>query len=301
MKYVIDTDPGVDDAMALAFAWGAELPVMAITTVFGNTSKDQCTQNALILRSLFHKESIPVYAGSSKPLKKETRLAESHGANGLGNFSGKTMNTSCASGNAQEYLSSIKEPTTLLCLGPLTNIATFIQSNPKNINSIEKIILLGGVFWELGNVSPYAEFNIYNDPDALDVVLKSGISTVIIPADACRSVTVTKEELDTQLKNAIAREHFRKISDVFIEYYQNNPTYGGFSGGVMYDVLVIGYVLKPDFFIIENFSISVDCSDAETRGKTSISSDGSEVQIVRSVDAAALKRSFFAAINNLHV
>ncbi len=299
MSYIIDTDPGVDDALALAFAWGANLPIAGITTVYGNASLKQCTENALTLRATFGKYATPIYMGSEIPLKKSMRLAESHGEKGMGNFMANLGLQDRSQGTFLSLFERLQQPVTMLCLGPLTNIANLARQHPDQLQHIERIILLGGVFWGEGNVSPYAEFNIYNDPDALDILLNTKIPLVIIPADACRLVTISKEDLDNALANAALREQFHKISDVFIEYYQNNTQYGGFSGGVMYDILVIGYALYPELFTVEPHKIVVDCNDGPRRGQTSFSEKGVSASVVRTVEADKLKNAFFSAVNNL--
>lgn len=295
MTYVIDTDPGADDALALAFAWQENMPIEAITVVYGNAALDDCVRNALMLRASFDRRDVPVFAGESTPLACPSRLSEAHGATGVGTFATELSARDVLAGSADDAFSSLREPTTLLCLGPLTNVAKAIVSGRGSM--FKDIVWLGGVFWGPGNVSPHAEFNAYNDPHAFDVVLRSGIPLTVIPADVCRSVMVSKEEVDANIASQEARERMHAITDVFIDYYQKDQTYGGYVGGVMYDVLVVGYALDPSLFRAATHPVLIDCSGGETRGRTVISDEGVPCMVVERVDASALKDRFFRAMN----
>jgi inosine-uridine nucleoside N-ribohydrolase len=298
LPVIIDTDPGIDDSLAIFFAILEKISLKGITTVYGNATVENTTQNALMLLELFKKGGVPVFQGADAPLSKPARLAECHGATGLGKFAIALPAEAKSQGNAVSFLRSTleKDKCTLLCLGPLTNIAALIQSAPSLIGTIESIVLLGGGFSGPGNVSPYAEFNIYNDPEALEIVLKSSVPKVIIPLEVCRKVTINKEELDGALADSPLRESIHAIADIFIEYYEQNAMYGGFSGGVMYDLLIIGYYLYPELFTVTPSCVSVDTSDGDMRGKTSMSAGPINALVARDVDALVLKERFLVGI-----
>ncbi|MDH5533729.1 MAG: nucleoside hydrolase [Candidatus Pacebacteria bacterium] len=299
-KIIIDTDPGVDDALAISFAIKASLPIEAITTVYGNSTVSNCTTNALSILELTG-SNIPVYSGVDKPLKGKSELANSHGDNGLGGFNLKT-NKKISKLSALEYYQEIlnnseDKSITIIAIGPTTNIGQLIKESPKLFNKVDRIIIMGGVFCEEGNVTPYAEFNVYNDPYSLDLILKSNLpEIIIIPANICRQVTFTKD-IFNKINNPKLSKGLAKISKMFIDYYSNDPQYGGFKGGVMYDLLTTVLLVNPKLFTLEKRKITVETKDKEKFGLTRIVKGVPNCKVVTEVKVEELKKLYIKIMN----
>lgn len=294
LSVIIDTDPGVDDALAIMFAIKAGLPVEALLSVYGNVALEKTTRNAHIILDILKRSDIPVFSGAEKPLAKSIRLAECHGESGLGGLEYHKefpVSPKKAEVFLQETLSQKK--CDILCLGPLTNLALFLKNNAELRTNIHSLIMMGGVFGEAGNVSPYAEFNIYNDPEALAEILDYDIPKVLIPANVCRKVRVTKLEFDKVLEGGLFEE-IKQILTIYIDYYYNDPYYKATNPGcVIYDLLVSQYVLYPELFKTETVHVEVDLSDSETRGKTTVNTELTpNCRLVYDVDAERSKELF---------
>lgn len=297
---IFDTDPGIDDTIALLYAKLMGCKTLAWVTVFGNASIDDVTTNAFMLRAFLRQPEIPIYKGSVKPLFKDGIQAECHGTTGIGDFSYPIPPADCIAGSAIEFYTKLlqsNESARILCLGPLTNIAESIQANGMMADNLKtKLIFLGGVFGAPGNVSPVAEFNVYNDPDAFEIVLSSGCLPVIIPAEVCRLVTVSRSEIGAAVPASL-KDSVHKLVDGFIDYYTNDLSYGGFAGGVLYDLLVIMYACHPELFEGEYCCVSVDTSNGSNRGKTDIIQSTPNAFVIRSVNASAVKQRLFNALS----
>lgn len=295
---IVDTDPGVDDCLAIMLAYAARLPIAAITTVFGNAGIDQTTKNALTIAELF-KIHVPVFQGAEKPLSKDKRLPSSHGGNGLGGFALHSLQRTASKDSALEgirLMCASQEKLHMIGLGPCTTIAEALRLIPDFLRNLDLLVLMGGVFGEPGNVTPYAEFNVYNDPDALHAVLASGVMPVLIPANICRKVTVSAQEISDIATGAIGSA-IKSITDAYIQYYLTDAQYGGFDGAVMYDVLTVVYLLEPDLFISQEVYVEVDCSDGERRGATTIVPNGiPNCILITAVDALKAKEFFLTTV-----
>ena len=175
MRVIVDTDPGVDDAMALALMARAQLPIDTITTVYGNSVVANSTRNAGYIAHCLGAQW-QIYQGAAKPLRGEGRLAKGcHGESGLGDFVPPDhMVLPAQPEPASAFFAKIaqgKEVYTLFCLGPLTNIAEAFIQNPGIVNNIGRLVIMGGAFSKQGNATKDAEFNVYNDPLAFQTVL----------------------------------------------------------------------------------------------------------------------------------
>ena len=277
LSIIIDTDPGVDDALAILFAhFASALDVAAITTVYGNQTIEKTTRNACALVDLLGAKT-PVYRGASRPLGKDALLAECHGDTGLGAYrqSGHlqpgNVVTKVQKQDAVQFLANAISPgMRIACLGPTTNIALLINLYPEVLRQAESIIIMGGVFDQPGNVSPWAEFNVYNDPEALQQVLAyEGVSKILIPADICREVLMAEEDF-IGIKDPTLSKAIQEIVREYVEYYKYDHIHGGFSGGVMYDALVMAYMLWPELFHVEPHHVVVETGNGVSRGATAV-------------------------------
>ena len=203
-KIIIDTDPGQDDAVAilLALASPEEIEVLGITAVAGNVPLDLTKKNARIVCELAQKTEIKVFAGCDTPMQRPLVTAEHvHGKTGL---DGPTLPDPEMPLQKQHAVDFIIETvrtneagTITLCpLGPLTNIATAIEKAPDIKEKIQEIVLMGGAYFEVGNITPTAEFNIYVDPEAAEIVFQSNIKITVLPLDITHKALVTKARND---------------------------------------------------------------------------------------------------------
>ncbi len=295
-KIIIDTDPGVDDALAILLAISSNLNITGIITTYGNSDIQNTTNNTLNILQIL-KSNIPVFQGASNPILKEPILATSHGVNGLGEFKQKISLKIQKESAIQFLIDSISQNPSksfdIICLGPTTNLALLKIIRPDLIPKINQVIILGGVFGQKGNITSVAEFNVFNDPLALSIVLNCNIKKTIIPINICRQVTFTLDEFN-QLIDPNISNSFKKITNSYISYYQSNPKYGGFNGGVMYDLLAVSYFINPNLFKTKNKFILV-----KSNGQTIIKSKkNNNCQLVTQVNSSNIKKLFFNSVNN---
>lgn len=224
MKLVVDTDPGVDDALALAMLSQADLRIEAITTVAGNATLEEVNRNASYLAEKMG-QSTPVYSGSDSPLKRELRTASSHGEAGLGAITSNPKPK--VSGDAVGAMIDLAgSGRTLLCLGPLTNLARALDRDSELLDRYGRVIIMGGALKERGNVNDYAEFNIWQDPEAVEKVLEKNSEVVFVPLSVCRRIRISSEFFES------FNSWIRPLTEPYLNYYQQNV---GFEGAVMYD------------------------------------------------------------------
>lgn len=296
-KIIIDTDPGVDDALAIAMACGAGLDIKALCTVFGNASVYDTTKNALSVLHLLGKD-IPVYKGSESPLKGMSKFATAHGKGGLGGISIRKR-VKAEEWSALDYYPKYLElqsdgSITIICIGPLTNIAMVLGKNMNLIKKIKEIIILTGVIGEKGNISEYAEFNAYNDPYALKYVMDLKVNKTLIPANVCRKVIFT-ENVFNKLKGELTNK-MREVINEYINYYINDNKFGGYRGGVMYDLLAISYLLLPKAFIVEEACVEV-VLDGNQRGQTIIVEGKMNCQLALNVQPRDIENLFLSTMS----
>ena len=273
-KIIIDTDPGQDDAVAilLALASPEDIEVIGITAVAGNVPLPLTHKNARIICELAGKTDIPVYAGCDRPLAHTLVTAEHvHGKTGLDGPNLPDPQMQLTDGHAVDYIIDTlrREPagTVTLCpIGPLTNIATAFQKAPDIIEKVQEIILMGGAYFEVGNITPAAEFNIYVDPEAADIVFKSGVPIVVMSLDVTHKVLVTKQRNDafrnigTPVGIAVA-----KMTEFFERF--DKEKYGS-EGAPLHDPCVTAYLIRPELFKGRHVNVEIETVSDLTRGMT---------------------------------
>ncbi|MEL6565668.1 MAG: nucleoside hydrolase [Pseudomonadota bacterium] len=273
-KIIIDTDPGQDDAVAilLALASPDEIEVLGITAVAGNVPLELTAKNALIICELAGKTDVPVLAGCDRPLGRALVTAEHvHGSSGLDGPDLPDPTMALTDGHAVDFiidtLRSEAPGTVTLCpLGPLTNIATALQRAPDIADRVQQIVLMGGAYFEVGNITPTAEFNIYVDPEAADIVFKSGIDIVVMSLDVTHKALVTKPRNDafralgTPVGVAVAQ-----MTDFFERF--DKEKYSS-AGAPLHDPCVTAYVIRPDLFTGRHVNVTVETTSELTMGMT---------------------------------
>ncbi|HET9259753.1 MAG TPA: nucleoside hydrolase [Acidimicrobiia bacterium] len=270
---IIDTDPGQDDAVAILVALASpdDLDVLAITAVAGNVPLDLTVTNSLALVELAGREEVPVYRGSVRPMVKDLITAEYvHGPTGLDGADLPPPSLEESPGHAVDRIVEIvngsDEPVTICTLGPLTNVALALVRAPQITDNIEKVVMMGGGFFEGGNTTPAAEFNIYVDPHAAHVVLSSGIPIVMMPLDVTHKALTTPdrlkrfEDLGTAAGNAVAG---------MLGFYDRwDKDKYEIPGGPLHDPTVIAYLLEPGLFGGREVAVEVDIAPGPTLGMT---------------------------------
>ncbi|KAG0493214.1 hypothetical protein HPP92_004208 [Vanilla planifolia] len=244
-KIIIDTDPGIDDAMAIFIALSSpEVEVIGLTTIFGNVYTSLATRNALHLLEIADRGDIPVAEGSHTTIKncKKLRIADFvHGSDGLGNQNfpppkGKKIDQSAAEflvEKANEYPGKV----TVVALGPLTNIALAIELDPGFPEKVGQILILGGAFSVNGNVNPAAEANIFGDPDAADVVFTSGADILAVGINVTHQVVLTDSDRE---KLALSKGKFAQyISRILGFYFSYHHESYGIQGVYLHDPTTI--------------------------------------------------------------
>lgn len=273
-KIIIDTDPGQDDAVAilLALASPEEIEVLGITAVAGNVPLALTEKNARIICELAGKPDTPVYAGCDRPLSRPLVTAEHvHGKTGLDGPDLPDPTMPLQPGHAVDFIIDTvrrEDPGTVtLCpLGPLTNIATALQRAPDIAMRIQEIVLMGGAYFEVGNITPTAEFNIYVDPEAAEIVFNSGISLTVMPLDVTHKALVTKPRNDafralgTRVGVAVA-----KMTEFFERF--DREKYGS-DGAPLHDPCVTAYLIAPDLFSGRYINVEIETQSALTLGMT---------------------------------
>jgi purine nucleosidase len=272
-KIIIDTDPGQDDAVAILLALASpELEVLGITAVAGNVPLRLTQLNARKVCELAGRPEIRVFAGASRPLVRDLVTAEEvHGKTGLDGPdlpapTMKLLETHAVDFIVETLMSEEPGSVTLCPLGPLTNIALALNREPRIASRIAQIVLMGGGYFEQGNVTPSAEFNIYVDPHAADVVLRSGIPIVMMPLDVTHKALTTAKrvkairDLGTRVGIAVA-----EMLEFFERFDENKY---GTDGGPLHDPCVIAYLLKPDLFSGRECNVAVETTSELTMGTT---------------------------------
>ena len=272
-KIIIDTDPGQDDAVAILLAFASpELEVLGITAVAGNVPLALTEKNARMICELAGKPETKVFAGAIRPMLRPPVTAENvHGKTGLDGPKLPDPKMPLQKEHAVDFIIETlmrEEPgsVTLCPLGPLTNIALALMREPKIVPRIREIVLMGGGFFEGGNVTPTAEFNIYVDPHAADVVLKSGIPIVMVPLD-CTHKALTSAKRVAAFRG-LGTKPGMAVADLleFFERFDENKY--GTDGGPLHDPCVIAYLLKPELFSGRHINVTVEIVSEMTMGMT---------------------------------
>ncbi len=273
ISVIIDTDPGQDDAVAILLALASpELEVLGITAVAGNVPLEKTARNARMVLELAGRTELPVHAGAARPLVRPLRTAEHvHGKEGLDGPELPWPETPLAGEDAAGFIvdTLLARPVgsvTLCALGPLTNIATALERAPEIASRIDRIVLMGGAYFEVGNISPAAEFNIYVDPEAAEIVFKSGIPITVLPLDVTHKALVTKQRMEAF--RALGTPVGLAVAE-WVEFFErfDLQKYGS-EGAPLHDPCVIAWLLEPDLFSGREINVEIETVSELTRGMT---------------------------------
>jgi len=292
---IVDTDPGQDDAVAILLALASpELDVLGITAVAGNVPLDLTSRNARVTCELAGHPDAKVFAGCDRPMHRELFTAEYvHGVTGLDGADLPDPRMPLQDDHAVAFLAETLMAAgagsiTLCTLGPLTNIGMLLQEHPEAQAGIREIVLMGGGFFEGGNVTPAAEFNIYVDPEAADIVFRSGLPLTMIPLDATHQALILPDHL----------RRLRRLGPVgeavagWLEFYERwDVDKYGMDGGPLHDPCVISYLLRPELFGGKDCNVQIETASPLTRGMTLVDwwgvlNDSPNCRVISEVDSA---------------
>jgi len=296
-KIIIDTDPGQDDAVAilLALASPDEIDVLGITAVAGNVPLALTQKNARKICELAGRRDIKIFAGCDAPLARPLVTAEHvHGRTGLDGPQLPEPTMPLADGHGVEFIINTlrAEPAgtvTLVPIGPLTNIAQAFRAAPDIIPRVQQIVLMGGAYFEVGNITPTAEFNIYVDPEAAAEVFATGIDLVVMPLDVTHKALITPahhrafSDLGTEVGRMVAGW------TSFFERFDKEK-YGS-DGAPLHDPCTIAWLIAPDLFQGRHINVEIELSGQHTVGMTvadwwRVSGRAPNAQFMGDVDAA---------------
>ncbi|WP_184718712.1 nucleoside hydrolase [Caulobacter sp.] len=292
---ILDTDPGVDDALALLYLRARpELKLLAITTVFGNADVETTTRNALYLRQRLGLE-VPVHCGAAGPLHgpRGPSPVHVHGQNGLGDldlggFVAPPADPGAAHECIVEAIRTHPGAITLVAIGPLTNLALALQAAPDIVGQTAEVVIMGGAFGR-GNVTPYAEANIHNDPEAAARVLTAGWPVTLIPLDATMSCVLSNAAAASLAETA--GDGGRLAHDVSRGYAAAYAQHEGLDGCVLHDVTALAWLVRPDLFTTHEGPVAI-ALDGKRRGQTTRTDVPSPTRTALTADGAAVAAHF---------
>lgn len=271
-KIILDCDPGHDDAFAILLAGNnPQFELLGITVASGNQTLEKTGRNTLNLVQYLEID-VPVCLGAINPIIKEVEVCEAiHGETGLDGFDFPKLKTTYDPRSAMEFMiESIlnsEEKVTVITTGPMTNLALAIRMEPKILDNMEEIVLMGGSY-QNGNVTPAAEFNIFCDPEAAYICFNSGVKVTMVGLDVTRQVKVYSHIIDRMEKIN------NKASDLFVklmrEFNKNQKKVFGFDGSPLHDPVTVAYLMNPEVLEVKHLNCEIDISHGTSYGRTNI-------------------------------
>lgn len=292
---IIDCDPGIDDAVALLLALASpELDIRAITTVAGNVGGDLTARNACWMAHVAHRADVPIYQGASRPLVRDlVDAAYVHGPSGLGDLPIGAPAIKLSEGFAPDIIGQMlraAEPgeLTFALLGPMTNLAIVLQAHPELADRIDRVVAMGGAGPGVGNITANAEYNIWADPDAAELVIASGAPVLLIGLDATHQVRSTKARTDQVA--AMPGDCARACATLLA--FANGLDADGHrkDGAPLHDPCVIAAIIDPDLVTAVPAQITIGTTEGQQMGVThlDLSVEDSSTGWATSVDADGL-------------
>lgn len=270
-RIIIDTDPGIDDALAFLLALASpEIQLEALTTTQGNVTLEKATRNALSVLELARASHTPVASGSVLPLVQPLLAsAYVHGESGIGNSQLPEPRAKPVPEHAVDYLIEhvLAEPgeISIFPIGPLTNIAMAIRKDPRFAKAVKELVIMGGAILEHGNMTPLAEFNIYVDPHAAHIVFHSGIPITLIPLDVTHKCLLKWEHVERLMKiNSPISRFIREAIEVYLKASYEL----GYEGSALHDPLTLATIIAPELLTLKEYYVDVDISGGVSMGKT---------------------------------
>ena len=271
LPLIIDSDPGLDDALAIGLAVARpELDVLAVTTVGGNADVRHCTENALRLLHAFGRSDIPVAEGAAGPLVGDVvRATEVHGASGIGTTQLDPSPATAVDETAVALMARIlrdhPEPVAIAPVGPLTNIALLLRLHPELAERIAHLSIMGGSIGE-GNTTVSAEFNIYADPEAADIVFRSGVPITMMGLDVTHQALLDRASADALRAGGGTSG---RIAAELTEYaLDRNREWTGATTTAIHDAVAVAHLAIADLVDVAPYHVTLDTTDGPARGRT---------------------------------
>ncbi|MBQ0823008.1 nucleoside hydrolase [Microvirga sp. HBU67558] len=287
---VIDTDPGIDDAIGILLALASPtFSIAGMTTVAGNIGIETTTRNGGRLLAFAGREDIPVVQGATAPLSRPgPEPLNLHGENGIGGVAlpepvRPPESLPAAAWLAEFLLDQPAGTVDIFALGPLTNIARLFIDNPDAARRIGRIIAMGGVVHEAGNVGPRSEFNLWADPEAAAVVVSSGLPLVLVPLDVTRRVRASREF--AQALRVAGKPLASMVADLVESYFETKTHQ---ESRPLHDPCVMLFALAPELFRLEDLHLVVNTGSTEEAGALTVDGNGTPVQVAIGVDGPAV-------------
>ncbi|MGQ9646898.1 MAG: nucleoside hydrolase [Thermodesulfobacteriota bacterium] len=306
-KVIIDCDAGVDDALALILAFHSrELEVKAVSGVNGNVPLNQVFENIQKVLTLIRPQAKPLIAqGADRPLKGTTMYAHSvHGKSGLGEAKIELKEGEewwvTAPDRADDLMAKLARQypneLTLIATGPLTNLALALQKDPKGMRKLREVVIMGGAVRTMGNMTPYAEFNIFSDPLAAKIVFESGLLITLVPLDVTHQVILSPLSMEdgiiplqtTFSKFAIEATGY----DTMAQKFRNRQRI------YLHDPLAVGVAIDPDLVKKERVALRVETEEGERYGQTVEVEEGLKTDVCFRVDAERFLKLFVSSLAN---
>jgi inosine-uridine nucleoside N-ribohydrolase len=268
---IIDSDPGLDDALAIGLALARpEIKVLAVTTVGGNADVRHCTENALRLLHAYGREDVPVAQGAAGPLVgRVVRATEVHGEGGIGTTRLEPTAATARPEGAVELIAQIlrdaSEPVTIAPIGPLTNIALLLRLYPDLASRIAHLSIMGGSIGE-GNTTVSAEFNVYADPEAADIVFRSGLAITMMGLDVTHQALLDRGSVDALL--ALGTTSGRIAAELTAFALDRNLQWSGSTTTAIHDAVAVAHLAFADLVDVAPYHVAVDTTHGPARGRT---------------------------------
>lgn len=297
---LIDTDPGIDDCLALLLAFASpELDVRGVAVGYGNTVLEHAHRNALEIARRAGRR-VPVGVSARRPLRRPLAVAlETHGESGLGYAAVPAPGTVLDFAKSLDrLLAEQPDPITLVTLGPLTGFARVLRREPDLVRQrVARHIAMVGSLDAPGNTTPYSEFNAWCDPEALDRVLRAELPTELVGLDVTRRIVVTGAEVDAL---AEAGPDARWLHDALRFYVEFHRQYEGLDGCVVNDVLPIAALIDPAVVTWSPLRVAVGLVDGDERGRTTVDPDGARVRVASAVRPDPVRDLLFSRVLAAH-
>ncbi len=302
-KIIIDTDPGIDDAMAVLFAClSPDIELVGLTSIFGNVPTDIATRNAKVLVEMA-RHDVPVARGVDAPVQQPARPVawEVHGREGFGDVAPVTPTGQPVDETAAEFICrtvSEHPGEIVLCpVGPLTNLARALELDPAIADKVKSVTVMGGSLNAGGNVTPSSEANIWQDPHAADIVFAAGWDVTMVGLDVTHQVKCTPQDFANLVKPAPVLGGF--LNDAVQHYFEFHRQVDGFDGCYMHDPSAVVSIVRPDLFAVEREPLRVIVEGAET-GRTvrAASSDRPTTSVCTGVEASAVRNLFLETVSS---
>jgi len=291
LPVIIDTDPGIDDTLALLLALRSpEIDLRGVSVTYGNTVLEHAHRNAVEILRHEHRR-LPVAASARRPLKRPLAVAlETHGESGLGHAqlppAGVVLDFAKT---LIDLLRAQPAPVTLVTLGPATGLALALRRDERLVREkVARHVAMIGNLRCPGNTTRFSEFNAWCDPEALALVLAAELPTEMVGLDVTRQVTLTGAAIERLAAVPDPQAHW--LSDALRFYLEFHRRYDKFDGCVVHDVLPIAALIEPTVLRFEPLRVRVDLEDGDPRGRTRIDPDGARVSVATSVDPAPVRR-----------